>query len=89
MRPAQAQGMGAIENKHSTDLEYPPPLLRVCMKYCIHPEGEAFSDLGLSACCQRPCVADGYLLKTCSLASVKLAESPALDELQRFAAGRD
>jgi transcription elongation factor SPT5 len=31
---------------------------------------------------------DGYLLKTCSLASVKLAESPALDELQRFAAGR-
>ena len=32
---------------------------------------------------------DGYHVKTISLASCKLAETPALDELQRFAAGED
>jgi len=35
------------ENKHSTDVESPPPPPRVCMS--IQYEGEPFSDLGQSA----------------------------------------
>jgi hypothetical protein len=33
-----------IENKHSTDVESPPPFPRVCMS--IHPEGKPGSDIG-------------------------------------------
>jgi len=38
---------GVIENKHSTDVESLPPPLRVCMKYCIDPQGKSCSDLGV------------------------------------------
>jgi len=40
-------GRGVIENKHSTDVESPPPPPRVCMS--IHPEGKSCSDLDSSA----------------------------------------
>ena len=49
---------------HSTDIESPPPLPRVYM--IIHTEGESCSDLGLSACSQRPSrpAEDGYNYST-------------------------
>jgi len=40
-------GRGFVENKHSTDVDYPPSLPcipRVCTR--IHPEGKSCSDLG-------------------------------------------
>ena len=46
-------GRGGIETMHSTDVESPPPPPpRVCMS--IHPEGKSWSDIGSSACSQRP-----------------------------------
>jgi hypothetical protein len=43
-------GKGCIKDKHSTDVESPPPPApsRVCMS--IHPEGQTCSDLVSSAC---------------------------------------
>ena len=34
-------------------------------------------------------IKDGYHMKTCSLATVKLADTPTLDELQKFAVSED
>ena len=34
-------------------------------------------------------IKDGYHMKTCSLATVKLSDTPTLDELQKFAVGDD
>ena len=47
-------GRGVIENRHSADVEYPPPSPHVCMS--VHPEGKKCSDLGPRACSQRPCL---------------------------------
>ena len=44
--PRRGRGKGGIQNKNSTDVESPPPPPRVCMKYCIHPKGKSFPDLG-------------------------------------------
>ena len=44
------QGRGAVQNKHSTNVESPPPPPRLCMS--IHPEGKSCSCLGSSACSQ-------------------------------------
>jgi hypothetical protein len=49
---ASRSGRGVIENKHSTDVHYPHPPPRVCLH--IHTRGETCSDLGSSACSQRP-----------------------------------
>jgi hypothetical protein len=42
------RGRGFIENKHSTNVESPPPHPRPCMS--THPEGNSCSDNGSSAC---------------------------------------
>ena len=39
--------------------------------------------------CSTTKLLDGYHMKTCSLATVKLADAPTLDELQKFAIGDD
>jgi hypothetical protein len=44
MEFASHRGRGFIENKHSTETEYPPPPPRVCTS--IHPEGQSCFDLG-------------------------------------------
>ena len=48
----------------------------------------AFHDV-VDILCGTTKIKDGYHLKTCSLATVKLSETPTLDELQRFAVGED
>jgi len=43
-----------LENKHSTDVESPPPPSCVCTRASIPPEGKSCSDDGSSACSQEP-----------------------------------
>jgi heme-degrading monooxygenase HmoA len=59
-----AHSPSQIENKHSTDVEHPPPLPRVCMS--IHTERKPCSDLSSSHCSQRPTrpAEDGYNYST-------------------------
>ena len=42
----------ASVNKHLTDVESPPPPLRVCTS--VHPDGRSCSDISLCACSELP-----------------------------------